>query len=57
LERGVEGTVFDFKSIAGSLLDEFGNGVAVQGSPAEGAEDDEVESALNDFEAVGVAFE
>jgi hypothetical protein len=53
LERGIERTVLDFEGLAGGLLNEFGDAVAMHRSPAEGAENDEVEGALHDFEAVG----
>src|SRR4029077_1581622 len=43
LEGRVEGAVLDFEGVAGSLLNELGDGVTVEGSPAKGAEDDEVE--------------
>jgi hypothetical protein len=52
LERGIERAMLDLEGVAGGLLDEFGDGVTVHRSPAKGAEDDEVECALHNFEAV-----
>ena len=54
LQRGVQLAVFDLERIAGSLLDELGDAVSVHGPPAQGAQDDEVESALHDFETLGL---
>lgn len=53
LERGIKRAMLDFEGLAGGLLDEFGDAVAVHGTPAEGAKNDEVESALHNFQAIG----
>jgi len=55
LQRRVQGTVFDPETLAGGLLDEFGDPVAVRGSPAQGAQDDQVQSSLHDFQAFRVS--
>lgn len=55
LEGGIERAVFDLEGFAGGLLDESGDSMSVHGRPAQGAENDEVEGALHDFQAGGPA--
>ena len=55
LERGIKRAVLDFEGFGGGLLDELGDAVAVHGSPAKGAEDDEIQSALHHFETIAGA--
>ena len=45
--------MFDLEGVARSLLDEFRDTVAVQRTPTEGPENDQVQSALHDFQAWG----
>src|SRR5262249_34371126 len=54
LQSGIEGAMFDLEGLARGLLDEFGNAMTMQGSPAQGAQNNKIESALDDLQAVEV---
>src|SRR5262245_58307458 len=46
MERWVQRSSFDLKNLFGCLLDVFGDGVAMRGSPLQGSQDENVERAL-----------
>jgi len=52
VEGGVEGTVLNLQQVVGLGADDLSDSVAVLGAPLESAEDEEVESALQDVEFV-----
>ena len=52
MESGIERTLLDLENIVGGEFDGFGDGVAMGGAEEEGAEDEEVESALKEFDAL-----
>ncbi len=53
VERGVEGAGLDLEEVFGGALNVFGDGVPVGRSGEQGAEDEEVERALEEFQAGG----
>jgi hypothetical protein len=56
VEGGVEGAGFDLEDVLGGLFDVLGDGVSVGGAEEEGAEDEEVERALEEVEARGHGY-
>src|SRR6185312_1598389 len=52
LEGLVESVVVDAEGAVGPVLEPSGDGVAVHGAPAQGLEDEQVEGALEQWEAV-----
>jgi len=52
VQGGVERALFYLEDVLGVVLDGFGDGVTVGGTEEESAEDEEVEGALEEFDAV-----
>jgi hypothetical protein len=52
VEGGIEGSGFDLEDLAGAGADVFGDGVSVGRPEGEGAEDEQVERALEEFAAL-----
>ena len=49
MEGGVERALLDFEGVFGGVLDRLGDGVAVRGAHDEGAQDEHVQSSLEDI--------
>jgi hypothetical protein len=56
VQGGIEGAVFDLQGIGGAGAEGLTDAVAMLGAPLQGAEDEHVEGALQDFDAVAVGF-
>jgi hypothetical protein len=56
MQRGIERALLDLENFVGAEFDGFGDGVAVGGAEQERAEDEQVEGALEHFDALEFVF-
>ena len=56
VQRRIERALLHLQHIVGRLLDRLGDGVAVRGSEEQGAENEEIERALQQLDAFAVVF-
>ncbi len=56
VESGIERALFDLQHVVGVEFDGFGDGVAVGGAKEQGAEDEQVEGTLEQFDAFLLFF-
>src|ERR1700733_1520212 len=56
MERGIERALLDLKNFVGAEFDCFGDGVSVCGAKQQSAENEQVERALEHFDALEFVF-